>query len=299
MKLKLYPSQIRNSRVSVDPAIDHLCVSEAVLDLHGGNERFRNRAVNKEGVEAKPIRGNQPIPLALAKLHKCPQRSPAKVSHARAGFHGVSVEVVSVGHSHTQLGSKDVLILQDHDARLNHGERFPDPVINAVQVEREDINEPGESVASEKVINCASCYPGVLKHGRVNVGGWMLGEEPSPALNQGQVPVHHEPVEAVVDHKVGCVVLLTIPGANLDALPISEPSHREQVKQNAVFIGLGINPEPGVLNARALGTVKQAQGFLGNRARTGLLDEFTDRGLETGKHGVDDRDRSAGGLQGS
>ena len=64
--------------------------------------------------------------------------------------HGVDIEVGAVRDGHRPLGTEQPVVLERDESRIAGRQRFPDPVVNAVDVDAQKIDLAGKAVLGDE-----------------------------------------------------------------------------------------------------------------------------------------------------
>src|SRR5262249_42136749 len=147
---------------------------DARIDIHLGKNILADSVFHEDGVEAEALHANQAITLLAGQLHESWQ--------ARAGVdseivYEACLKIFRIRNRHRPIGSPDALDFGDDHAWADHLERVPDPVIDAVQVDRKQVNGSFESIVPDEIVNVLACDPGTDKLGRVGERVSELGIE--------------------------------------------------------------------------------------------------------------------------
>ena len=219
---------------------------------------------HEKGVEAARDAADEAVPAAL--------EQPLVGRERRAHGRNLGRAVVRAVRARAALArAPQLLHLDDDDARAHDAQRLEQPVVDAVDVDREHVNVPGPAGGlRDKVIDVFDGDKrGRPPHAAVDArgGGRVRAEKVARAAHVARVAVEEERVEPEIEHEVGDVVLPADAARNLERAPRAGAEHREQVEQDAVLAVLREALELDV--PEALRRVRQRHGRARARLRLG------------------------------
>src|SRR5262245_6903053 len=199
---------------------------------------------HEEGIEPHDVAADQPQPLPLGQRLERGKRGP----EVRAPL--VPLVGGIVGHDPAEGRRHVGVVFGDNHARLYHGERFPEVIVVAVDVDGMEIdgaegagttNDLVDVLAREETTHAAE-VPRldrrriVAKLGLVNL---LVAFKPDPAPALAQ--------------EIGGVVLQTVAGAELHEAAMLLADASEDLREDAVGVVLGQRAEPMELEPLGIG----------------------------------------------
>ena len=133
------------------------------------------------------------------------------------------------------MRSPDTLDFRDDDPRTDHVERFPHPVVHAVQIERKQVHRPLKTIFLDETIHILPRDPRRHEPGRVAKRIPEPRIEVATLLDESLVAVEQQSMPAMVDNKIGRVAFDAVPGADLDAAAPAHSDQSEHEKQDPIF----------------------------------------------------------------
>ena len=195
-------------------------------------------AADEEGVRARGVATGEEVALLGRELGERGQR---RAVIPAAFVMGVTLERRLVGHRHAARRAEAGVELDDEQARRDHRDRVPNPVIHAINVNGEHVQLALETVLGEEVVD-------VLLSDEVGANLDVLRRDGVAAVVEGPsavgeriTAVHEQPAPAEMQRKVRGVALRAVLDAELDESLVRRADLGKEVEQQPVLAELRVN----------------------------------------------------------
>src|SRR5262245_33547711 len=189
--------------------------------------------------------------------------------------------VCLVGNRHSALAVPEVVVFDDNNSRTDNLQFLPEPPVVSVDIEREQVDLTCEVVLGQYRVHV------LLGNPRADDFRWVIPGVGMPAEVLGGmkhlrlVCLDEKTLPPPVAQQIGRVCLVWRAKGELDASLGARPDQREDVQEDAVFVDLRVDAEPGVSHAgeRAhplqllVSKCKEALERLAHRPR--FIDEYS------------------------
>ena len=109
--------------------------------------------------------------------------------------------------------------LEHNYSRLSAPDGSPHPVVDAIDIQRQEIYLSGKTVLSYQVVHCFRSYPGRYQRGHTESRVQVVAVEGLPGFDVGPISVHEQPPPPMIHDQIGGVALDAVAGADFDCLP--------------------------------------------------------------------------------
>ena len=144
---------------------------------------------------------------------------------------GAPIEVGAVRRADIGQSVLD-MSLDHHDPWLDACDRLPDPVVVAVDVDRQNVDRPLETGTPDDVVHVLARDEGLHRLRRICLRIPVGAVEPRGGLDRILICVDEQPVEAEIQREVGAVACgEAIAGADIDEAAAIDAHDREQKRR--------------------------------------------------------------------
>lgn len=192
---------------------------------------IRNPCLDEEGVRAGDIAADQPIALAPAERRERVQRRAELAAAVPLVFRVVRHHPA---HGRVELG----VVLDDHDAGRDHGERFPHVIVVAVDVDAQKVRLGRQRETGHERFDVFTSHHGLLQPESAVVD--RAGEAGADRFRElgGSLDPHARP--ALLE-QAARVVLASVGDADFDEHPVGRADASEDFRDQPVLIVLRVH----------------------------------------------------------